>query len=204
MSLRDVLMQLPKPVQERMAYLEQRDQQDRQDGTAKHKRLRQIPPETGMLLALLASSAPEGPLLEVGTSAGYSALWISQAIQRPGVQLVTFELLPDKAELAAETFEKAQIGNKVQLVRGDARGHLASYNEIGFAFIDCEKEMYPELYEAIVPRLAAGGLLVADNAISHAQEMDAFLQHALDDARVRATVLPVGKGLLVCVKREMP
>lgn len=202
--MKDMLTQLPKPMQERMAYLEQRDQQDRQDGTPQHKRLRQIPPETGVLLALLAASAPEGALVEIGTSAGYSALWISLAIQRPGVQLVTFELLREKAELARETFDKAGVGNKVQLVNGDARGHLSEYDSIAFTFMDCEKEMYRELYDELVPRLVSGGLLVADNFTSHQDALHGLLEQARQDARVDANVLPVGKGLLVCVKREMP
>ncbi|MCW5874791.1 MAG: O-methyltransferase [Anaerolineales bacterium] len=194
---------LPKPLLERMSYLEARDGKDRQDGTPRLKRMRQVPPETGMLLALLAGSAPEGALIEIGTSGGYSALWLSLAVQRAGTQLVTFELLPEKAEIARETFEKAEVGNKVQLINGDARGHLSSYEGIAFAFVDCEKEMYAELYEEIVPRLAAGGILVADNAISHADDLAALLQRARADERVDMTVLPVGKGLMVCVKRTL-
>lgn len=193
---------MPKPLQERMSYLEARDAKDRDDGTPHLKRLRQVPPETGMLLALLAASAPDGALIEVGTSGGYSALWLSLAIQRPGVQLITFELLREKAEIARETFEKAGVGNKVQLINGDARGHLSSYEDIGFAFMDCEKEMYAELYEEFVPRLARGGLLVADNAISHQDDLASLIAHARQDARVDMSVLPVGKGLMVCVKRE--
>ncbi len=195
--------ELPKPLQERMSYLEARDAKDRQDGTPHLSRLRQVPPETGMQLALLAHSAPDGARIEVGTSGGYSALWLSLGITRPGVQLITFELLREKAEIARETFEKAGVGNKVQLINGDARGHLSSYEGIGFAFIDCEKEMYTELYEEIVPRISSGGLLVADNAISHAADLAALLARARADERVDMTVLPVGKGLLVCVKREI-
>lgn len=194
--------ELPRPLLERMSYLEQRDSQDRQDGTARLKRLRQVPPETGMLLALLAASAPQGPMVEIGTSGGYSALWLSIALQRPGAQLVTFELLPEKAELARETFEKAGVSSKVQLINGDARGHLSSFEGIGFAFLDCEKEMYTELYEELVPRLASGGILVADNTISHQEDLAGFIEQARQDARVDMAILPVGKGLLVCVKRE--
>lgn len=67
------------PIQQRMRYLEAADARDRTDGTPRMERLRQIPPETGHFLALLAVVAPAGEFIEIGTSAGYSALWITLA-----------------------------------------------------------------------------------------------------------------------------
>ena len=64
---------VPQPILDRMRYLEEVDTQDRQDGTPRLQRLRQIPPETGKFLALLAASVPEGAYIEIGTSAGYSS-----------------------------------------------------------------------------------------------------------------------------------
>lgn len=193
---------IPKPILDRMAYLEERDVHDRADGTPNLKRLRQIPPETGMLLALLAAAAPRGAVLEVGTSGGYSALWLSLACKQRGDKLITYELLPEKAELARDTFAKAKVEDYVEFVHGDARSHLKDHETIAFCFLDCEKEMYPEVYAEAIPRLVPGGMLVADNLISHKTDLAAFLQHARQDDRVDAGLLPVGKGLLVCTKRE--
>lgn len=187
---------------DRMQYLEDRDRKDRNDGTANLKRLRQIPPETGMVLGLLASSAPRGQMLEIGTSGGYSALWLSLAAKQRGDRLITFELLHDKADLARETFDKAQAWDQIDLVNGDARGHVGDYDAIAFCFLDCEKEMYAEFYKEIVPLLVPGGMLVADNVISHKEDLADFVAAARKDKSVDAAVLPVGKGLLVCVKRE--
>ena len=200
--MKPIFSELPKPVQERMAYLEQRDARDRHDGTPNLKRLRQVPAETGMLLALLAAAAPRGPVVEIGTSAGYSALWLVQACQQRGDKLVTYELLPEKAELARETFARAKVEDRVELVNGDARSKLKDYDEIAFCFLDAEKEMYAELYALVVPRLLPGGLLVADNVISHRDELQDFVKTARKDKTVDAAVLPVGKGLLVCAKLE--
>jgi predicted O-methyltransferase YrrM len=166
------------------------------------KRLRQIPPETGMFLALLASAAPAGPMLEIGTSAGYSALWLSLAAKQRGDMLVTYELLPEKVELARETFQKAGVEGQVELVHGDARGHLAEREEIAFCFLDAEKEMYAEFYELVAPKLIPGGILVADNMVSHAKALAPVLETARKDIAVDATVVPVGKGLLICTKRK--
>jgi len=200
--MKPLFAELPKPVLERMAYLEERDARDRKDDTPHLKRLRQVPPQTGMLLALLAASAPGGPVVEIGTSGGYSSLWLVQACQQRGDKLTTYELLPDKVELARETFAKAKVEDLVDLVHGDARSKLKDHEEIAFCFLDAEKEMYAEFYKLVVPRLKPGGMLVADNVISHKDDLQSVVDLARKDKTVDAVVLPVGLGLLVCAKLE--
>jgi predicted O-methyltransferase YrrM len=195
------LEEIPKPILDRMKELEAIDARDRTDGTPMLQRLRQVPPETGMLLAILAASAPEGDVLEIGASAGYSALWLSLAGAERGKPLVTFELLPEKAELARATFEQAKVGAFVEFVHGDARGHVADYEKIAFCFLDAEKEMYEDLYNLIVPNIVKGGLLVADNVISHEEDLKKFVEKVGKDKAVDSVILPVGKGLLVCRKK---
>ena len=182
----------------RMQYLEQIDAKDREDGTPRLRRLRQIPPETGKFLALLAANAPDGTYLEIGTSAGYSTLWLAVACEVIGRTLTTFEVLPEKAKLARETFQVAQVEEIVRLVEGDARLHLVQYDKIAFCFLDAEKEIYGECYEAVIPKLVKGGLLVADNAISHRETLKPMLDRALGDERVDALIVPIGKGEPVC------
>lgn len=184
----------------RMQYLEQIDVNDREDGTPRLQRLRQIPPETGKFLALLAANVPRGEYLEIGTSAGYSTLWIALACEMLGRTVTTIEVLPEKAKLAQETFQVAQMGKTVKLVVGDARHFLSQYQNIAFCFLDAEKEAYGECYEAIVPNLVPGGLLVADNAINHRETLKPLLDRALTDERVDALIVPIGKGELVCRK----
>ena len=191
---------LPAPVQKRMRQLELLDAQDRLDGTPRIARLRQIPPETGQFLALLAANAPSGQFLEIGTSAGYSTLWLCLAASLEGRLVTTFEILQEKAELARETFRVAEVQNSVDLITGDALRFLPEYSGIAFCFLDAEKEMYSQIYEAIVPRLVPGGILAADNAINHRQTLQPVLDRALSDERVDALVVPIGKGVLVCRK----
>ena len=183
---------------QRMAYLEKTDARDRENGTSRLKRLRQIPPETGKFLALMAAGAPEGAVIEIGTSAGYSTMWIALACEMLGRTLTTFEVLPEKVSMARETFKLAEVEAIVNLVEGDAREHLDQMEEIGFCFLDAEKEVYADCYELVIPRLVKGGLLVADNAINHRETLQPMLERALSDERVDAIILPVGKGELVC------
>ncbi len=192
---------IPESIKQRMEELEQRDAADRVDGTARLDRLRQIPPETGRFIALLAATAPAGVWIEIGTSAGYSALWIALACRERGQTLTTFELLASKAAMAAETVSAAGVSDVVTLVEGDFLSHVGQLGPIGFCFLDAEKEIYGSCYEAIIPRLVPGALLVADNAINHRATLQPMLDVALSDPRVDALVVPIGKGELVCRKR---
>lgn len=189
---------IPASVQARMHYLEEIDTRDRQDGTPRSQRLRQITPETGRLLALLAASAPEGELVEIGTSAGYSTLWLTLAARIRGQTIYTFELDPEKARIARETFTVAEVESQVELCVEDARVGLKSLDQISFCFMDLDKEYYQACYDIVVPRLVRGGFLLADNAISHANELVSFLENVSGDTRVDSIVIPIGKGGLFC------
>ncbi|MBL8163950.1 MAG: O-methyltransferase [Anaerolineae bacterium] len=189
---------IPQPILDRMAYLERLDAQDRTDSTPRSQRLRQIPPKTGKFLALLASNVPEGDWIEIGTSAGYSTLWLALACRATGAKITTFEGLEEKVKLASETFRLAGVGDVVELIEGDARHYLSRYSNVAFCFLDAEKEVYLDCYEAVVPNLVRGGLLIADNAINHEPALRPMLDRALQDERVDTLIIPIGKGELVC------
>ncbi len=191
---------IPKAIKERMSYLEKLSQKQNKENTPPMQRLRQIPPETGKFLALLAASAPEGTYLEIGTSGGYSALWIALACMKLDRKLTTFEIIEEKARFAHETFERAGVDRYIELVQGDAREYLDSYKDVSFCFLDAEKEVYEDCYEKVVSNMVSGGILVADNVISHKEILDNMVQYVLDDMRVDALVVPIGSGELVCQK----
>jgi len=194
--------EIPSAIARRMRFLEELDARDRVDGSPRQKRLRQIPPETGRFIALMAASGPDGAYIEIGASGGYSALWLALACREIGRRLITYEVAPDKVALAAETITVSGVTDVVELVEGDARVHLPHQREIAFCFLDAEKEIYLECYEMVVPKLVAGGLLLADNAMNHERTLRPMLDRALSDSRVDATIVPVGKGVLACRKRR--
>jgi predicted O-methyltransferase YrrM len=196
-----VFSDISEPMLERMRELEAIDAVDREDGTPRLERLRQVPPETGRFLALLAASSPPGEWVEIGASAGYSAMWIALACRERGQTLRTFEILASKATKARQTIELAGIGDVVTLVEGDFLAEVRGLGDIGFCFLDAEKEIYGRCYDEVVPKLVPGGLLVADNAINHREVLQPMLDAALADPRVDALVVPIGKGELVCRRR---
>lgn len=195
-----MLHNIPESVKKRMEYLEKMDSEERVNGTPRLERLRQIPPETGKFLSILAAGAPNGEFLEIGTSGGYSTMWIALACIEKGIKIKTFEILEEKIKLAKETFRESKIANYVELVEGDARGFLEKEKNISFCFLDAEKEVYEDCYDLIIPNMVKGGLLVADNAINHYKILKPMIDKALSDKRVDALIVPIGKGLLFCRK----
>ena len=193
--------EIPERIAERMRELEAADARDRKDGTARMKRLRQVSPEVGRFIALLAASAPAGRAIEIGTSAGYSTLWLALACRQANRKITTFEILDDKAALARQTFDLAGVSGVVELVHGDALQHLSALRDIAFCFLDAEKEVYGQCYDAVIPNMVPGGILVADNAINHEATLRPMLDRALADRRVDALIVPIGKGELVCRKK---
>lgn len=185
----------------RMHELEAIDLRDRWDGTPHSKRLRQVPPDAARFIAILAASAPAGPCLEIGTSAGYSTLWLALAARATNRHVTTFEIDAAKVELARATFALAGVADIIDLIHGDALAHLQNYKDIGFCFLDAEKDIYDSCFDVVVPRMAPGGILVADNAISHEAELRPMLDRALHDERVDSVLVPIGTGDLVCRKK---
>ncbi len=197
-----VFNNIPSNVSTIIRDLEHRDARDRDDGTAHLERLRQITPDTGRFIALWAASSPPGAMVEIGTSAGYSTLWLAQACRLNGRTLTTFEILPGKVRLARDTFTRAGVTDVVNLVESDFLSHVDEFDEIGFCFLDAEKDVYRSCYDAVIPKLVPGGVLIADNATSHFDDLEPKLNFALSDERVDTMIATVGKGELICRKRN--
>ncbi|MDT8898598.1 class I SAM-dependent methyltransferase [Thermanaerothrix sp. 4228-RoL] len=191
---------IPPAMQARMQELEARDARERALGLPTAQRLRQVAPDTGRFLALMAAAAPAGTYVEIGTSGGYSTLWIALGARSQGRKVVTFEIDPQKVHLARETFHLAQVEDVVTVIEGDALAHLPALAQIAFCFLDAEKDLYAPCYDLVVPRLCPGGWLIADNVISHREVLQSLVDRALADPRVDALVLPLDRGLLLCRK----
>jgi len=188
---------IPDAMLARMRELEALDAQQRRDGTPTPQRLCAVPPETGRFLALLAAASPPGAMLEVGTSGGYSTMWLTLAARTRAQRVQCFERAAHKTALARETFAAAGIGDRVTLTEGDAHAAVGECHDVAFCFVDHAKELYTDCYELIVPNLVPGGVLAADNILSHQEACAPFVAHVLADPRVDALVVPIGKGVLV-------
>ena len=184
-----------------MERLQERDARDRTDGTPHAQRLRAITPDVGQFLLTLALAVAARRIVEVGTSAGYSTLWLALAAQRNGGRVTTFEIDPAKVALAARAFAEAGVADVVDLRAEDAAASLGAFaGAADLVFIDAEKRDYEAYLELAVAALRPGGLLIADNLTSHASDLAGFRRRALAHERLTGLVVPIGNGELVGVR----
>jgi predicted O-methyltransferase YrrM len=192
---------VPNAIKAVMVELKTRDITDRSDGTAHAAQLRAVSPEVGQLLLTLALSIKASKIVEIGTSGGYSTLWLAVAAARTGGRVVTFEIDPAKVARARRSFEAAGVDRVVELRESDGGAGLAEqHGSADLVFLDSEKFDYVRLLELAIGALRPGGLLVADNLISHESELVEFRAHALADPRLSGLVIPIGAGELVAVR----
>ena len=180
-------------MQQVMRELEEQTERDQRS-------LRSVFTDVGRCLSLLAMSAPQGAFLELGSSGGYSSLWLSIAARARGVTLTTVDLDQQKVTLARDNISRAGAGGSVQAVHGDAFDYATRFEEIAFCFSDIEPpENNAKVYELVVPRLLPGGWLVIDNVTSPRIQKE-LLKRAQNDPRVDCVLLPFPKGDLICRK----
>lgn len=168
----------------------------------------------GQLLRLLVAVGAARRILEVGTFAGYSALAMAEALPSDG-HIDTLELSPEHAAKAAEHVAAAGQSDRITIHVGDALDTLSTLTgPYDLAFIDADKPRYPEYYEAVVPLVRGGGLIVADNVLRHGRILDTrtadpsvtgmrrFNDRVASDRRVEAVMLTVRDGVTLMRVRE--
>ncbi len=133
-----------------------------------------VGPESGRLINILAKSLKAPTILELGTSYGYSGIWLADAARATGGRLVTMELSPDKSAYAREMAKKAGLADFVDFKVGDAVKMIdALPHGIDFVLVDLWKKLYVPCLEALYPKLNPGAILVSDNMIEPASEHEA-------------------------------
>lgn len=141
--------------------------------------------------------------LEIGTSNGYSAIWMGMALQKTGGHLITVEIDPELAARARQNFKQMKMEEIIELQEGDAFKVIPELEgTFDFVFIDAWKEDYLRYFQLVYPRVRPGGAILAHDVVWHAQRMDDFLHtiqsHPGLDTRI-ATVS--GAGISVSIKR---
>jgi predicted O-methyltransferase YrrM len=115
--------------------------------------------------------------LEIGTSNGYSAIWIGMALRKTGGNLVTLEIDQHRAALARENFERVALEEVIELREGNALKIIPELEgPFDFVFIDAWKQDYVRYFQMVVPKVPAGGAILAHNVLSHGGDMQDFLE----------------------------
>jgi predicted O-methyltransferase YrrM len=166
-------------------------------------RWRNVEPETAELLGVLIRAKHARNVLEIGTSNGYSTIWLGDAVEATGGSLVSLEIEAARTAIAAEHLERTGLGDRTDLRTEDAATALAAFPDAAFdlIFLDAERDAYVGYWPDLVRTLAPAGLLAVDNVISHAHDLVAFRQTVDGDDRVTQALVPIGAGLLLAVRQ---
>ncbi|UCV29860.1 O-methyltransferase [Ferribacterium limneticum] len=164
--------------------------------TERPRRMLNITRDTGEFLSVLVRATNAKRVLEIGTSNGYSTLWLAQAAIAIGGHVTTIERSDFKQKLAANNFERSGIAHAITQVQGDAADFLNAHPDASYdlIFLDSERAEYPAWQAHLKRILNAGGLLVVDNATSHASEMAPFVALISADNDFSHCTVPVGNG----------
>ncbi|MFH0263916.1 O-methyltransferase [Vibrio barjaei] len=165
------------------------------------KKYLNITKDTGEFLSVLVKATNAQRILEIGTSNGYSTIWLASSIANTGM-VHTIEVNPLKIEEARDNFEQAQVLENITQWSGDVCEVLKQTPEqVDFIFLDADRSKYLSIAESLFSRLKSGGLLVCDNAISHASELEAFAAWVKRQSNLTTSLVSVGKGELLVLKR---
>ncbi|MBL0635411.1 O-methyltransferase [Aeromonas dhakensis] len=177
---------------------------ERHDG-AQHSRgskMLNITRDTGELLAVLVQTRGAQAVLEIGTSNGYSTLWLAEAVKRLGGRVTTIELDEGKRAMAAANFERAGLDAWIEQLAGDAGTLLPTLPRAAYQliFLDSDRRHYQAWWPEIQRLLAPRGLLVVDNAVSHREELAEWMAEVAQDPAFATALVPVGKGEWLVVR----
>jgi predicted O-methyltransferase YrrM len=169
--------------------------------TARPRRMLNITRDTGRLLWILVAAAGATRILEVGTSNAFSTIWLADAARATAGRVTTLELNPDKIALARDNLAEAELTGFVEIIEGKAADTLTRLpGPFDLVFLDADRPSYLTYLELVVPKLRAGGLLVADNVTSHASELQDYLARVKSHPRLFSVTVPIGNGEEIAVK----
>lgn len=163
------------------------------------QRMRSIGPETGQLLNILAKSLKSPTILELGTSFGYSGIWLAEAARAAGGKLITMELHEYKSAYAQQMAQQAGLADWIDFRVGDAVQMIDDLSgKVDFVFVDLWKDLYVPCLKAFYPRLNPGAIIVADNMIRPGTEdVKRYGQTIRALPGISSVLLPVGTGIEV-------
>lgn len=164
-------------------------------------RLRNLEPDTAALISILIRSSGRKHLLEIGTSNGYSTIWLAWAASRIGGWLTSIELDAGRQDKADENLRRAGLRELVDLRLGDATEVVQELSgPFDLVFFDADRISAPAQIELLIPKLAPDAMLLADNVLSHPEEIAGYLKAFDSLERFDCLVVPVGKGLSIAYR----
>ena len=180
--------------------LEREDADERERGLPPAERSRAVAPDTGRFLFSLVAPHWDCEVLEVGGSRGYSSVWLGAGVRHLGGHLTSLESDPRKIEAWRANIADAGLADWVDLIEGDAAETIPAINDVfDVVFLDAEKEDYEQLFQAARKKVEPGALIVADNVLSHADTLGAYVAARQSDPTLSSVTVPLDRGLELSV-----
>lgn len=157
--------------------------------------------QSANFLNMLIKISRSRKVLEVGTSNGYSGIWLALALKETHGHLTTIEYYEKRIALAKENFEKCAVDDIITIKQGSACEVLETLDEeFDFIFIDANKSEYIKYFEIADSKLRRGGIIAADNITSHAQKVAPFVEKIKSDPNYQVEILDLPAGMLIAFK----
>ena len=165
------------------------------------ERFRNLEPDTARMMSVVARAAGARRVLELGTSNGYSTIWLADTVRATGGTLITVDIDAVRSRMAAANLERAGLAGFVELRVQDAAETLrdSADDSWDLVFLDAERPHYVSYWPDLVRTIRPNGLLVVDNVLSHANQVAEFRAIVSADPRVTDAVVPTGAGALLVV-----
>jgi predicted O-methyltransferase YrrM len=168
-------------------------------------RLYAVGPDSGRLLNVIARSLEAPVILEIGTSFGYSGIWLAEAARASGGRVITMELHAYKSAYAKEMAIKAGLAGYIDFRVGDAVKLIGELEtKVDFVLLDLWKDLYVPCLEVFYPKLNPGAIIVADNMLGGSPDVKLYGKAVRAKPGITSVLLPVGQGLEVSRFEPVP
>ena len=169
--------------------------------TERPRKMLNLEPASAQLLSILVRASGVTRAIEIGTSNAYSTIWLAWSLAPAGGRILSIDRNPDKHALARENLRRANLLDRAELRTGDAAEILRQLaGPFDLVFLDADRRSFPEQFQILLPKLAPKALVVADNVLSHPEEIAEYLKLISSLADFQHTIVPVGKGLSIAYR----
>jgi caffeoyl-CoA O-methyltransferase len=183
-----------------LARLEEEDASERERGLPPEQRSRAVAPTTGRFLFALVAPQTDCEVLEIGGGRGYSSVWLAAGVRYLGGRVLSLEVDRNAAAAWRENVGAAGLEGWADLLEGDALETLPTIDDVfDVVFIDAKKSEYEAYFRLARERVEPGGLIVADNVLSHPDELAAYSEARRADPGLLSVTLPLDRGLELSV-----
>ena len=160
-----------------------------------------LEPASAQLISILVRASGVTRAVEIGTSNAYSTIWLAWSLAPAGGKIVSIDRNPDKHVLARENLRRANLLDRVELRTGDAAEIVRQLEgPFDLVFLDADRRNFPEQIQILLPKLSRKALVIADNVLSHPEEIAEYLKLISSLPDFQHTIVPVGKGLSIAYR----